>query len=178
MPSFQGEVKPSAPCHRFSACKETPAIYVEVGIIGKIDRPFLTQFCPSLTEVPHVTWRGAPLEMTGGTKGGAQRASSLRPRCVGEVDPKTATHIYHPHHQWDFFLSSQHIGWQILLYLLHYILLIRHFHESWHKKIKANFTPQHTMNTQRGGRDVTLPFDTGVRKRWVVKPMPWSLYSQ
>jgi hypothetical protein len=26
--------------------------------------------------------------------GGAQRASSLRPRCVGEVDPETATHIY------------------------------------------------------------------------------------
>jgi hypothetical protein len=32
--------------------------------------------------------------MTSGTKGGAQRASSLRPRCVGEVDPETATHIY------------------------------------------------------------------------------------
>jgi hypothetical protein len=32
--------------------------------------------------------------MTGGTKGGPQRASSLRPRCVGEVDPETATRIY------------------------------------------------------------------------------------
>jgi hypothetical protein len=32
--------------------------------------------------------------MTGETKGGAQRASSVRPRCVGEVDPETATHIY------------------------------------------------------------------------------------
>jgi hypothetical protein len=32
--------------------------------------------------------------MTGGTKGGAQRASGLRPRCVGEVDLETATHIY------------------------------------------------------------------------------------
>jgi hypothetical protein len=32
--------------------------------------------------------------MKGGTKGGAQRASSLRPRCVGEVNPETATHIY------------------------------------------------------------------------------------
>jgi hypothetical protein len=31
--------------------------------------------------------------MTGGTKGFAQRASSLRPRCVGEVDPGTVTHI-------------------------------------------------------------------------------------
>jgi hypothetical protein len=36
------------------------------------------------------------LEMTGGTKGGAQRASSLRPRCVGEVYPETVTHIYSP----------------------------------------------------------------------------------
>jgi hypothetical protein len=34
--------------------------------------------------------------MTGGNKGGAQRASSLRPRCVGEVDPETATHMYLP----------------------------------------------------------------------------------
>jgi hypothetical protein len=67
---------------------------VEVGIADKIDRPFLSQFRPSLTEVSHVAWREAPLEMTGGTKGGAQRASSLRPRRVGEVHPETATHIY------------------------------------------------------------------------------------
>jgi hypothetical protein len=33
--------------------------------------------------------------MTDGTKGGAQRARSLRSRCVGEVDPETSTHIYH-----------------------------------------------------------------------------------
>jgi hypothetical protein len=32
--------------------------------------------------------------MTDETKGGAQRAHSLRPRCVREVDPETATHIY------------------------------------------------------------------------------------
>jgi hypothetical protein len=32
--------------------------------------------------------------MMGGTKGDAQRASSLRSRCVGEVDPETATHMY------------------------------------------------------------------------------------
>jgi hypothetical protein len=32
--------------------------------------------------------------MTDGTKGGAQRASSLRPRCFGEVDPETATHFF------------------------------------------------------------------------------------
>jgi hypothetical protein len=34
------------------------------------------------------------MEMTDGTKGGAQRASSLRSRCFGEVDPETATPIY------------------------------------------------------------------------------------
>jgi hypothetical protein len=45
-PSFGGEVKPSVPCRRFAACKKTPAIYVEVGIAGKIDRPFLAQFIP------------------------------------------------------------------------------------------------------------------------------------
>jgi hypothetical protein len=36
-----------------AACKRT-AIYVEVGIAGQIDRPFLAQFRPSLTEVSHV----------------------------------------------------------------------------------------------------------------------------
>jgi hypothetical protein len=76
MPSFGGEVKPSAPCGRIAACKKTPAIYVEVGIAGKIGRPFLAQFHPSLTEVSHFAWRGAPLDITGGTKGGAQRAAA------------------------------------------------------------------------------------------------------
>jgi hypothetical protein len=94
MPSFRGEVKPSVPCLRFAECKKTHAIYVEVRIAGKIDWPFIAQFRFSLTEVSHVTWCGAPLEMMGGTKGGAQRTSSLRPRCVGEVDPETMTHIY------------------------------------------------------------------------------------
>jgi hypothetical protein len=94
VPSFKWEVKSSAPCRRFEACKKTPAIHVEVGIAGKIYRPFLAQFRHSLTEVSHVTWRGAPLEMTGGTKGGAQRAISLRPRCIREADPRIATHIY------------------------------------------------------------------------------------
>jgi hypothetical protein len=54
MPSFGGEIKPSVQCHGFVECKKTPAIYAEVGIAGKIDRPFLAQFCPSLTEVSHV----------------------------------------------------------------------------------------------------------------------------
>jgi hypothetical protein len=57
---------------------KNPAIYVEVGIAGQINRPLLAQFLPSLTEVSHLAWRGAPLGMTGGTKGGAQRARNLK----------------------------------------------------------------------------------------------------
>jgi hypothetical protein len=60
---------------------------MEVVITGKICRPFLAQFLPSLTGTSHVVWRGAPLEMMEGTKGGAQRACSLRPRCISEVVP-------------------------------------------------------------------------------------------
>jgi hypothetical protein len=55
-----------------------PAIYVEAGIAGQIYRPFLPSFRHSLTEVSHVTLRGAPLEMTGGIKVGAQRARTLK----------------------------------------------------------------------------------------------------
>jgi hypothetical protein len=55
MHSFGGEVKPSVPCCRFAACKKIPAIYVEVGIAGQIDQPFLAQFRPSLTEVSHAS---------------------------------------------------------------------------------------------------------------------------
>jgi hypothetical protein len=51
---------------------------VEVGTVGQIDRPFLAQFRPSLTEVYLVAWRGEPLEMTGGTKGGTQRGRTLK----------------------------------------------------------------------------------------------------
>jgi hypothetical protein len=43
-------------------------IYLEVGITGQIDRLFRL----SLIQVSH----GAPPEMTGGTKGGAQRVCS------------------------------------------------------------------------------------------------------
>jgi hypothetical protein len=60
---------------------------MEVGITGKICWPFLARFPSSLTETSHVAWRGAPLEMMEGTKGGAQRARSLRPRCIREVVP-------------------------------------------------------------------------------------------
>jgi hypothetical protein len=57
---------------------KNPAIYVEVGITGHIDRPFFAQFHHSLTGVSHVAWCGAPLERIGGTKGGAQRARTLK----------------------------------------------------------------------------------------------------
>jgi hypothetical protein len=51
---------------------------MKVGIVGQIDQPFLAQFRPSLTVVSHVAWRAAPLEITGGTKGVAQRARTLK----------------------------------------------------------------------------------------------------
>jgi hypothetical protein len=94
MPSLVGEVKPSVPCRRFAACTSTLRFTWKLESAGKIDWQFLAQFRPSLTEVSHVAWRGAPLEMTDRTKGGSQRASSLRPRCFWEVDPETMTRIY------------------------------------------------------------------------------------
>jgi hypothetical protein len=68
---------------------------VAVGIAGQIDRPFLAQIHPSLTEVSHVAWRGASLEMTGGTKGGAQRAHTLKAYVQRGGSPVTTTPIYH-----------------------------------------------------------------------------------
>jgi hypothetical protein len=68
---------------------------VDVGIAGQIDRPFLAQFRPSLTEVSHVAWRGAPQEMTGGTKGGEQKARTLNAYVRRDGSPVTATPIYH-----------------------------------------------------------------------------------
>jgi hypothetical protein len=108
MPSFGGEVKPSAPCRRFAACKRTLRFTWKLESTGKIDRPFIAQFRPLLTEVSHVAWHGAPLEMMDGTKGSAQRASSLRPRYFGEVDPETATHIY--------LVSSEKSTWMEILF--------------------------------------------------------------
>jgi len=77
MPSFGGEVKPSAPCRRFAACKRCLHLPWKSHVVGKIgsaiSRP---HFPPSLIEVSHVAGRGAPLEMRGKTKSGAQRARS------------------------------------------------------------------------------------------------------
>jgi len=51
-----------------------PGNYVEIGFSGEICRPFLAHFRSLLPEGSHVAWREAPLGLTGGTKGGAQRA--------------------------------------------------------------------------------------------------------
>jgi hypothetical protein len=64
---------------------------MEVGIAGQIDRPFLAQFRPLLTEVSHVAWRGAPLEMTGGTTGGVKRAHTLKAKVRRGGSPVTVT---------------------------------------------------------------------------------------
>jgi hypothetical protein len=77
MSSFGGEVKPSVPCRRFEACKRSLHLVWKSHAVGKIEsaisRP---NFPPSLIEVSHVAGRGSPLEMTGETKSGAQRARS------------------------------------------------------------------------------------------------------
>jgi len=77
MPSFGGEVKPSVPCRRFAARKISLHLPWKSHVVGKIglaiSRPY---FLPSMIEVSHVAGRGAPLEMTGETKSGAQRARS------------------------------------------------------------------------------------------------------
>ena len=47
-PSFGGEVKPSVPCHRFTACKRFLNAMWNSGISGKIHRPFLAHILPPL----------------------------------------------------------------------------------------------------------------------------------
>ena len=48
-PSFRGEVKPSVPFRRFTACKRSLNVNVEVGAFsGKIHRPFLAHVVPPL----------------------------------------------------------------------------------------------------------------------------------
>jgi hypothetical protein len=96
MPSFEGEVKLFVPCRRYAACKRKLRFTWKLESAGKIDRPCLAPFRPSLREVSHVAWRGAPLEMTDGTKGGAQIASSLR-RWTRHRDPYLSVSIYPKH---------------------------------------------------------------------------------
>ena len=47
-PSFGGEVKPSVPCRRFTACKRYLNAAWKSGISGKIHRPFLAHILPPL----------------------------------------------------------------------------------------------------------------------------------
>ena len=47
-PSFGGEVKPSIPCRRFTACKRFLNAMWKSGTSGKIHRPFLAHIVPPL----------------------------------------------------------------------------------------------------------------------------------
>ena len=47
-PSFGGEVKPSVPCRRFTACKRSLNVMWKSGISGKIHPPFLAHIVPPL----------------------------------------------------------------------------------------------------------------------------------
>ena len=47
-PSFGGEIKPSVPCRRFTACKRSLNATWKSGISGKIHRPFLAHIVPPL----------------------------------------------------------------------------------------------------------------------------------
>ena len=47
-PSFGGEVKPSVPCRRFTACNKPLNATWKSGISGKIHRPFLAHIVPLL----------------------------------------------------------------------------------------------------------------------------------
>jgi hypothetical protein len=91
MPSFGGEVKPSVPCCRFAACKRSVQLPWKSNSVGKtgsaISRPY---FLPLLIDVCHVAGRGAPLEITGGTKSGAQRARSYGLGASGLQGPGSA----------------------------------------------------------------------------------------
>ena len=47
-PSFGGEVKPSAPCRRFTACKRFLNATWKSGVSDKFHRPFLAHIVPPL----------------------------------------------------------------------------------------------------------------------------------
>ena len=54
-PSFGGEVKPSVPCRRFSACRSSLNVTWKTGITGKIHRSFLVHVVPPLAA--RISWR-------------------------------------------------------------------------------------------------------------------------
>jgi hypothetical protein len=122
MPSFGGAVKPSVSCRRFSACKRSLHLPWKSHAVGKIgsaiSRPY---FLPSLIEVSHITGRGAPLEMTGKTKSGAQRARSYGLGASGLQGPGSApTLLYYSTLAfivYDKLLKPRQSFW-IILYIL------------------------------------------------------------
>jgi hypothetical protein len=62
-PSFGGEVKPSVPCRRLTACKRTLNATWKSGISSKIHRPFLARIVPPLaTRISRGTTSGERLE--------------------------------------------------------------------------------------------------------------------
>jgi hypothetical protein len=95
MPSFGGEVKPSVTCRRFAACKRTLSFTWKSESQAKFTGHILAQFRPSLSEISRVAWRGAPLEITGGNKGDAQRTRTLKAYMRRGGSPVTAIPIYH-----------------------------------------------------------------------------------
>ena len=95
MPSFGREVNPSIPCRRFAACKRSLHLPWKSHVVGKIGSAISSPyFLSSLIEVSHVVGRGAPLEMTGESKSGAQRAPFVRPRCIGAAGPRIRPPLY------------------------------------------------------------------------------------
>ena len=54
-PSFGGEVKPSVPCRRFTACKRSLNLRGSRAFSGKIHRPFLAHVVPPLAAA--ISWR-------------------------------------------------------------------------------------------------------------------------
>jgi hypothetical protein len=86
MPSFGGEVKPSAPCRSFAACGGAGRWAGEWHLYATLNRPFPRPYFP-----PSLVGRGAPLEMTGGTKSsGAQQAYRLQ--CIRAAKPWLRPH--------------------------------------------------------------------------------------
>jgi hypothetical protein len=84
-------VKPSVPCRRFAACKRSLHLPCKSHTIGKIGSAIsCPYFLPSLIEVSHVAGRGAPLEVTGESKSGAQRAHSYGLGASGPQGPRSA----------------------------------------------------------------------------------------
>jgi hypothetical protein len=74
--------KAVCPLSQICGTIKNPCDYMEVGSQGKICRPFLA-WTPSLPKVTTLDQHGAPLELTGETKGTVHRRPvQYRPRCI------------------------------------------------------------------------------------------------